>query len=460
MAVNILSQEPPQLHDNLISTTETGKDDDRLSPVHIVEPSEDMSTRVYVGNLGYDVDDRDLYYFFYQFGPVEHARVIVNRNGFSKGYGFVTFHGQEFAKIVIEVAKRDRIWMNGRMLRVGAARKSNWAREVGLGHAKRRLHDKDSDKKVYKNDDTSDTLPTEYQPLTNDDGSSVDVGTASYQLYCYPTKTASYPVYYPPPYPQISGQDMPYYPTPWHNMSYTPTRSYTVPIPPLAPIDSSYQYRGAVLTEQPTEAYWEHQDSNMYMVTYDNTQCGNSNVEYLTHTENHQDGFQCPDVSNGDNIQTYQQLEWGTGVRTDYMDTHMYENTEDSYLCDSGFQESVLEIKEFKGQVAVSIDHDEVDYENRRGGMEGKHESKTDPFLKEESRDNVGRSNIGEVPIENYQNSKGGWGSTLKKNSPGKETADCRKIMNNGGTEREGPCLDSTPDMVQFQSSLEKLEIK
>ena len=68
MAVNILSQEPPQLHDNLISTTETGKDDVRLSPVHIVEPSEDMRTRVYVGNLGYDVDDRNLYYFFYQFG--------------------------------------------------------------------------------------------------------------------------------------------------------------------------------------------------------------------------------------------------------------------------------------------------------------------------------------------------------------------------------------------------------
>jgi len=458
MAVNILSQEPPQLHDNLISTTETGKDDDRLSLVHIVEPSEDMSTRVYVGNLGYDVDDRDLYYFFYQFGPVEHARVIINRNGFSKGYGFVTFHGQEVAKIVIEVAKRDSIWMNGRMLRVGAARKSNWIREVGPGHVKRRLNDKDSDEKVYNNDDTIDTKPTEFQPLTNGVGYSVDFGTASYQLYYCPTKTASYPVHHPPPYPQISGQDMPYYPTPWYNMSYTPTQSYTVPIA-VAPVDpsySSYQYQGAVLTEQPTEQYWEHQDmdTHMYMVTYDNTQCGYSSVEYLTPTENHQEGFQCQDVSNRNNIQTYHQLEWGTGARTDYMDTHIFVNTGDSYLCDSGFQESVLETNESKGQVtALSIGQDEADHENQRGGMQGKHERKTDPVLEEESRDN-----IGEVPIENYQNSKRGGGSTLKKNSAGNETAVCRKIVNNGGT--EGPCHESTPAKFQFQGSLEKLKIK
>ena len=120
MAVKVLSKTPPQSDERTIK--DTGNDDDRKSPVYMMEERETMSTRVYVGNLGYNVDDRDLYYFFYQFGPVEHARIIVYRNGSSKGFGFVTFHGAEVAKSVIDISKKDNIWMNGRMLRIGAAR--------------------------------------------------------------------------------------------------------------------------------------------------------------------------------------------------------------------------------------------------------------------------------------------------------------------------------------------------
>jgi len=465
MPGNVLSPSPPELDENLRSNAETGKDDDRQSPVHIMEPGEAMNTRVYVGNLGYDVDDRDLYYFFYRFGPVENARIIVHRsgfrNGYSKGFGFVTFHGEEVAKNVIEVAKRDNIWMNGRMLRIGAARQSNWARDGGQGHAKRRLHDKYSDnKKVYENVDTSDTSPAEYQVLTYDDGSVVDVGTAPYQVYCCPTQTASYQVYYPPPYPQISGQDMPYYPTQW-DMSYTRTQPYPVPIP-HAHIDtpySSYQYQGAALTEQPTEPYWEHQDTHTYMVTYDNTQsnmvqCGNSSgAEHFTPTENHREGFPCPEVSFRNNIQTYHQSEWGTDARTDYMETPLFPNTRDSYLCDSGFQESVLETSESVGQVtAVSIDQDEGDYEDKPGDMEGNHERKSDPLSKEESRDNVGRISEVKVPNKNYLN------SILKNISAESETADCSKIVNNDGT--GGPRFENTPDLFVSQISLDNLESK
>jgi RNA recognition motif-containing protein len=45
---------------------------------------------LYVGNLSYDVDDKELGKAFQEFGKVASARIITNRfNGKSKGYGFV-----------------------------------------------------------------------------------------------------------------------------------------------------------------------------------------------------------------------------------------------------------------------------------------------------------------------------------------------------------------------------------
>ena len=45
---------------------------------------------IYVGNLSYDVRDRDLRKLFEPFGKVSSARIIANKfNGKSKGFGFV-----------------------------------------------------------------------------------------------------------------------------------------------------------------------------------------------------------------------------------------------------------------------------------------------------------------------------------------------------------------------------------
>jgi RNA recognition motif-containing protein len=45
---------------------------------------------LYVGNLSYEVDDKDLGNAFQEYGKVASARIITNRfNGKSKGYGFV-----------------------------------------------------------------------------------------------------------------------------------------------------------------------------------------------------------------------------------------------------------------------------------------------------------------------------------------------------------------------------------
>ncbi|MFC1497068.1 RNA recognition motif domain-containing protein [Verrucomicrobiota bacterium] len=47
-------------------------------------------TEIYVGNLSYDVGEKDLKKTFEKYGKVLSARVIINKfNGKSKGYGFV-----------------------------------------------------------------------------------------------------------------------------------------------------------------------------------------------------------------------------------------------------------------------------------------------------------------------------------------------------------------------------------
>ncbi len=57
-----------------------------------------MGKRLYVGNLTYDVADSELQSLFEQFGTVESAQVVQDRNtGRSKGFGFVEMSTQEEA---------------------------------------------------------------------------------------------------------------------------------------------------------------------------------------------------------------------------------------------------------------------------------------------------------------------------------------------------------------------------
>lgn len=49
-----------------------------------------MAKKIYVGNLPYSVDDASLHAKFAEFGTVDSARVIMDReSGRSKGFGFV-----------------------------------------------------------------------------------------------------------------------------------------------------------------------------------------------------------------------------------------------------------------------------------------------------------------------------------------------------------------------------------
>ena len=80
-----------------------------------------MSTKIYVGNLPFNVTDQELKEMFERFGDVEEATVIKNKfSGRSKGFGFVTFTDDAAAKKAMsEMNDKD---VQGRQVKVTEAK--------------------------------------------------------------------------------------------------------------------------------------------------------------------------------------------------------------------------------------------------------------------------------------------------------------------------------------------------
>lgn len=80
-----------------------------------------MAKKLYVGNLPYSVDDEALHHHFSQFGAVDSAKVIMDRDsGRSKGFGFVEMSDDSSADNAID--KGNGAELNGRMINVSEAR--------------------------------------------------------------------------------------------------------------------------------------------------------------------------------------------------------------------------------------------------------------------------------------------------------------------------------------------------
>ncbi len=80
-----------------------------------------MAKKLYVGNLSYDTTDSDLRNLFEEFGTVESAQVIMDReSGRSKGFGFVEMPNSDEAQAAIEALNDSDA--GGRSLRVNEAR--------------------------------------------------------------------------------------------------------------------------------------------------------------------------------------------------------------------------------------------------------------------------------------------------------------------------------------------------
>ncbi|XP_051283995.1 protein boule-like [Dicentrarchus labrax] len=63
-----------------------------------------IPNRIFVGGIDYKVNESDLRRVFSQHGAVKEVKIVIDRSGMSKGYGFVTFETQEDAlKILHDV---------------------------------------------------------------------------------------------------------------------------------------------------------------------------------------------------------------------------------------------------------------------------------------------------------------------------------------------------------------------
>lgn len=80
-----------------------------------------MGKKLYVGNLGFDVTDKDLEAVFAQAGVCESVTVVTDRfSGQSRGFGFVEMSSNaEAQKAIQELNGQD---LKGRALKVNEAR--------------------------------------------------------------------------------------------------------------------------------------------------------------------------------------------------------------------------------------------------------------------------------------------------------------------------------------------------
>lgn len=80
-----------------------------------------MGKKIYVGNLSYSMNDESLVELFAQFGQVETARIVTDREtGRSKGFAFVEMTTEEESLAAIQ--KLNGFEHSGRALNVSEAK--------------------------------------------------------------------------------------------------------------------------------------------------------------------------------------------------------------------------------------------------------------------------------------------------------------------------------------------------
>ena len=90
-----------------------------------------MAKKIFVGNLSFQTTDNDLNDLFAQFGAVESASIITDRDtGRSKGFGFVAMDEESADKAISQLNGTE---LNGRALTVNEARPKEERAGGGFG---------------------------------------------------------------------------------------------------------------------------------------------------------------------------------------------------------------------------------------------------------------------------------------------------------------------------------------
>uniref|UniRef100_K7GJ85 Protein boule-like n=1 Tax=Pelodiscus sinensis TaxID=13735 RepID=K7GJ85_PELSI len=83
-----------------------------VSPVPLNNPTSAprfgtiIPNRIFVGGIDFKTNENDLRKFFAQYGCVKEVKIVNDRAGVSKGYGFITFETQEDAQKILQEAEK------------------------------------------------------------------------------------------------------------------------------------------------------------------------------------------------------------------------------------------------------------------------------------------------------------------------------------------------------------------
>ncbi|XP_041365107.1 protein boule-like isoform X2 [Gigantopelta aegis] len=98
--------------------------DNTLSGTHAPKYGTVIPNRIFVGGIAANVNsattEAELKQFFSAYGAVKDTKIIADRAGVSKGYGFVTFENQEDAERIIK-KESDNLVFKDRKLNIGPA---------------------------------------------------------------------------------------------------------------------------------------------------------------------------------------------------------------------------------------------------------------------------------------------------------------------------------------------------
>ncbi|XP_063875910.1 mucin-2-like isoform X3 [Scylla paramamosain] len=170
-----------------------------------------VPNRVFVGGISANTTEQDLLDLFSQYGIVKATKIISDRAGVSKGYGFVTFETEEEARRLTQEA--DNIMLKDRKLNIAPAIKKQVSDVGYIKNYSPRLIDSSSSvvgsggTVFFTNGAGYTTVPvmapTEYHPTFPQATAAAPTSPSAYQTLIYPQ-----PMYYPQQYQYQPTQQM------------------------------------------------------------------------------------------------------------------------------------------------------------------------------------------------------------------------------------------------------------
>ncbi|XP_045150950.1 protein boule-like isoform X3 [Echinops telfairi] len=107
-----METEPGAQTSNQTQTDSLSPSSNPVSPVPLNNPTSAprygtvIPNRIFVGGIDFKTNENDLRKFFSQYGSVKEVKIVNDRAGVSKGYGFITFETQEDAQKILQEAEK------------------------------------------------------------------------------------------------------------------------------------------------------------------------------------------------------------------------------------------------------------------------------------------------------------------------------------------------------------------